>query len=271
MFSEIGELDEEADPYGSLLLELETQNHGACDRLVQQWGHTSANTICRRDVNHISERQTEARLSTITLPHTRERQELLTKATRAGDWFRVTNGGGPMNCSDALLGVIMKNWDDELEKLVQKQDDCLKLVEKKAAADAVLANEERPYASWRIDEFKIMVTWKQGMKPLPTGEGVSSKTKKQLKTLWERKYEGMEPPTDEWTGEDEARLECLNAGDISVEESAIYGDAIEANNEFISSRLKTVSHVRRKDVLANVFRGLSEFEKASLLEYLGGI
>jgi hypothetical protein len=208
---------------------------------------------------------------TVTLPQTRERQELLTKATRAGDWFQVTNGGGPMNCSDALLGIIMKNWDEELEKLVQKQDDCLKLVEKKKAADAVLANEERPYASWRMDEFKTMVIWKQGLKPLPTGEGVSGKNKKQLKTLWERSYSSMEPPTDEWTDEDEARLACLNTGDISIEESAIYGDAIEANNEFISGRLKTISQVHRKDVLANLFRGLLDYEKESLLEYLGSI
>jgi hypothetical protein len=159
VFSEQGELDENADPYGALLIALETQNHAACDRLVEKWGHASANTICRRDINRISERQTKARQSTVTLPHTKERQELLTKATRAGDWFRVTNAGGPMNCSDALLGIVRKNWDDEMEKLAQKQDDCLKLVVKKAAADAVLADEDRPYASWRIDEFKTMVIW----------------------------------------------------------------------------------------------------------------
>jgi hypothetical protein len=244
VFSENGELDEEADPYGALLLELETQNHKACDRLVQMWGHTSANTICRRDINRISERQTEARMSVVTLPHTRERQELLTLATRAGDWFRVTNGGGPMNCSDALLGIITKNLDEELEKLEQKRADCWKLVEKKAAADAVLADEARPYANWRMDEFKTMVIWKQGLKPLPPGQGVSGKTKAQLKALWEQKYSRMEAPTDEWTEQDDARLERLNAGDISMEESAIYGDAIEANNEFISGRLKTISHVR---------------------------
>jgi hypothetical protein len=267
VFSENGELDEEADPYGALLIALETQNHAVCDQLVEKWGHASANTICRRDINRISERQTEARENTVTLPHTRERQELLTKAKRAGDRFKVTNGGGPMNCSDALRGIVLKNWDDEMEKLLQKQDDCLKLVEKKAAADAILADEGRPYASWRMDEFKTMVIWKQGLKP-GTGEGVSGKTKRQLKALWEEKYKSMEPPTDEWTDADEARLACLNAGDISIEESAIYGDAIEANNEFISCRLKTISQVRRKDVLADVFGDLSDFEKESLIEYL---
>ena len=79
-----------------------------------------------------------------------------------------------------------------------------------------------------------MVIWKQGLKPLPAGQGVSGKTKPQLKALWERKYSHMEAPTDEWTDEDETMLERLNAGDISIEESAIYGDVIEANNEFIS-------------------------------------
>jgi hypothetical protein len=147
----------------------------------------------------------------------------------------------------------------------------LKLAEKKAAADAILADEERPYANWRIDEFKTMVIWKQGLKPLPPGQGVSGKTKPQLKTLWERHYRHMEAPTDEWTDEDEARLECLNGGDISIEESAIYGDAIEANNEFISGRLKTISHVRRKDVLIDVFGDLSPLEKESLLDCLGNI
>jgi hypothetical protein len=271
VFSENGKLDEEADPYGALLLELEIQNHGACDRLVQNWDYASANTICRRDINRISEGQTEGRMSTATLPHTRERQDALTRATRAGDWFRVTNGGGPMNCSDALLGIITKNWDEEVADLKKKREDCLKLADKKAAADAILANAERPYAIWRLPEFKTMLVWKQGVNPVPTGEGVSSKTKAQLKALWEQKYSSMEDPTDWWTEEDEERLEHLNVGDISVEESGIYGMAIEANNEFISGRLKIISKVRRKAVLADVFGDLTPAEKESLLEFLGTI
>ena len=159
MFSEQGELDENADPYGALLIALETQNHAACDRLVEKWGHASANTICRRDINRISERQTKARQSTVTLPHTKERQELLTKATRAGDWFRVTNAGGPMNCSDALLGIVRKNWDDEMEKLAQKQDDCLKLVVKKAAADAVLADSKMRTDRTQVGELMSSREW----------------------------------------------------------------------------------------------------------------
>jgi hypothetical protein len=155
--------------------------------------------------------------------------------------------------------------------LKKKREDCLKLADKKAAADAILANAERPYAMWRLPEFKTMLLWKQGVKPVPTGEGVSSKTKAQLTTLWEQKYSSMEDPTDWWTEEDEERLEHLNVGDISVEESGIYGMAIEANNEFISGRLKIISKVRRKAVLADVFGDLTPAEKESLLEFLGTI
>jgi hypothetical protein len=126
-----------------LLLELENQNHAACDQLVEL-GNTFANTLFRRNIKRISDFQTEARLGTLTSPHTRERQELLALAMRSGDWFRVTNGGGPMNCSDALLGHIMKTIDEDVAKLQKKKNECLQLAEKKLATDAVLGSEGRP-------------------------------------------------------------------------------------------------------------------------------
>jgi hypothetical protein len=199
---------------------LSLKENAACDRLVER-GNTSANTLCRWNIKRISDAQTEARLGTLTSPHTTERQELLALATRAGDWFRVTNGGGPMNCSDALLGHIMKTMDEDVVKLQKKRNECLKLA-------AVLGNEGRPYANWRNDEFKAAIVWKQGLKVLSSGEGVSGKTKPQLlKVLWEQKYRDMEASTDERTDEHEERLKRLSAGDISTEESAIYGDVKE--------------------------------------------
>jgi hypothetical protein len=70
----------------------------------------------------------------------------------------------------------MNDLDDKMEKLVRRQDDCLKLVEKKAAAVAILAEEERPHASWQMNDFKTMGIWTQGLKSLPTGEGVCRET-----------------------------------------------------------------------------------------------
>jgi hypothetical protein len=50
-----------------------------------------------------------------------------------------------MNCSDALLGHIMKMMDEDVAKLQKKRNECLQLAEKKLAADhAVLGSEGRP-------------------------------------------------------------------------------------------------------------------------------
>jgi hypothetical protein len=69
----------------------------------------------------------------------------------------------------------------------------------------------------------------------------------------------MEPPTDEWTDEDEVRLACLDASNVLIEELAVCGHVAEANNKFISCRLKTVSEVHQKHVLADAFGDLLDF------------
>jgi hypothetical protein len=42
--------------------------------------------------------------------------------------------------------------------------------EEEGGCQCLLAGEERSYANWRMDKFKAMAIWKQGLKPLLTGE-----------------------------------------------------------------------------------------------------
>jgi hypothetical protein len=68
---EDGEVDEEEDPYGSMLEALEQQNHDTVARLVER--SYALATLGKRNVERISATQTEGRSAVKTLPNTRAR------------------------------------------------------------------------------------------------------------------------------------------------------------------------------------------------------
>ena len=260
-----GSVDQDADPYGSMLLELEAQNHAACERLVAH-GYSQANDLLKRYIRRITQGQSAGRIATITEKNTRERQELLAKATCAGDFFHVTNGGGPMNSTDALLGYVLKTLDQEVDALLDKKEQFQKLQSK---SDVAARTMSKPYSTWLVKDFQVVIRWKQGVSGPQKGDAVTGKSKAQLKSLWETKYCDMADPLAVWTEEDEAKLNSLQQGEIgSVEEQAIYGKALDANNEYIKVRLLTVSSARRKEILENVFMALPLCEKELLLQRL---
>ena len=81
----------------------------------------------------------------------------------------------------------------------------------------------------------------------------------------------MAAPPDLWSVEDEAQLQRLQQGILGpLEETAVYGDAVDTNNEFICVRLQAVSKARRKSILSNLFENLQADEKQDLLNELGG-
>ena len=95
-------IDKERDPLGVLYDELEKQNHAMVNALVAK-GYTTAIHLCRF-IDQISSRQVTGRESVATEPHSREHQDLIMRALTAGQYFRAMQGGGALNCSDALLG-----------------------------------------------------------------------------------------------------------------------------------------------------------------------
>jgi hypothetical protein len=82
-------------------------------------------------------------------------------------------------------------------------------------------------------------------------------------------------PTNEsggcWTEEQERRLkDCLDGEIDSILEAKIYCRALETQNNFLSTRLRTISKTRRKDILATLFEELDDDEKNELTSVLSG-
>ena len=116
---EEGNIDETADPYGSLLNELEQQNEAACNGLLQQ-GYALADKL-RRTPRRITAEQVRGRAAVKTLPNTRERQDAIMSISTAGGWFHVTNGGGPMTSDDALIAFARKGGLKRVEELEKRR------------------------------------------------------------------------------------------------------------------------------------------------------
>lgn len=117
-------------------------------------------------------------------------------------------------------------------------------------------------------DYKVAITYKRDPSP-PKDEAValSGKTAQVLKSLYERKYKGAKRPKSgtKWTSEEEARLQKCIRGDVySVKESAIYGRALATQNQFMVTKLESMSSIRRKDVLAKLFDGLVDDEKRDI-------
>jgi hypothetical protein len=112
---EDGIIDLETDPLGSLYETTERFNHEACNLLIAE-GYLLASKL-KIAVKRVTAAQTRGRNQALTLPNTRERQDLLRDVATAGDFFRVTNGGGPMNSNDAIIAWAQKEMDDKAKQM----------------------------------------------------------------------------------------------------------------------------------------------------------
>jgi hypothetical protein len=132
---------------------------------------------------------------------------------------------------------------------------------------------DKPYKDWKKDDLLVMIRWKQGPLPTVVEKGLSAMNKSKLKNLWESKYSAMgRPPTAQWTDEQESELERLEASEInSLQETAIYGRAVAAQNEYLCTKLKTVSKSRRMDVISGLYSRMTTQERTELTELLAAV
>jgi hypothetical protein len=220
-------------------------------------------------VKRITSRQIAGRDITRTVANTRERQDLLEKVSTSGQFFQVTSGGAVLNSADMLLARERKHMRKEAEEQERLKESKLAYSKAMEVAKKVFTKK---YKKWTIADYKVAITYKRGPSP-PKDEAValSGKSAQFLKRLYERKYKGARRPTTgtKWTSEEEARLQKCIRGDIdSVKEPQIYGRALETQNQFLSTKLETMSTIRRRDVLAKLFGGLADDEKKDIVRLL---
>ncbi|CAB9528949.1 unknown protein [Seminavis robusta] len=218
--TEDGDIDEEADPYGALLDELERKNREACEALSLD-GYELADNL-RRTVGRVTMNQVRGRASTVTEPNTRERQDAIMKVATASGWFHVTNGGAPMTCDDALIAFARKN-QEKLAKELEKRKEQFDAHQELTVAAANVMSSKTDCKSW--------------LKDLP-------------------------PPTvDEWTEEDDERLESLYAGEIvDFDKDVGLQRCFDTEDEGVALKLLSFNKQRRKKVLLCAIQGLDAAE-----------
>jgi hypothetical protein len=100
-----GNVNDNLDPYSSILQQVELQNEQAVTGLTEQ-GYELAKNL-KRSVRQVNAARQEARC-VVTIPNTRARREKLVGISHAGEWFKQTNGGLPMNGDDAIIALEMQ-------------------------------------------------------------------------------------------------------------------------------------------------------------------
>ena len=90
---------------------------------------------------------------------------------------------------------------------------------------------------------------------------MTSCDKKKLNELYQ-KYKDKEPPANtEWTEEQQEELERLQSGHISsLQETAIFGEAIKGIDKTLETKLLSHPPDRRMEVLSKVFKHLPSSE-----------
>jgi hypothetical protein len=151
-----GEIDSDADPYGSLINLIEETNIHVCAQLIDAGYSEEAVVTLQRFARRVTGRQVQTREATRTDAGSRERQDLLAKCTTAGQFFWITRGGAIMNSSDVLLSFERKEMEQKVKKMKQHKDDCGSFVNIKSDYDELMQTKIAP-ENWKNDELKVYI------------------------------------------------------------------------------------------------------------------
>lgn len=270
----IGEEDapnECPDPYGELCATLEAQNKKDVEFLEQR-GYKKASTL-RRELLRVTTEQSEGRERGVSFPDgSRELQDALAKTKRPGEFFRLTNGGAPMNCDMVLIGKARQ----EMLRLADKEEA------RKHKIEAWQKHREVAYAIFETDgvdvaptdlivpTLKSLIRFKQGPYPkAPNNEKVTV-SKGPLIELWISKYHQLpEPKVEDWTDADDENIETLRAGDVGrLEETELYKRSYQREQECLATRLGALPLKRSRNTILRFFGRLSPRNRQQLLSSL---
>jgi hypothetical protein len=248
-----GEIDEDADPLGMMLDQLEKQNHKVEEELAERGFFLAKNL--KRSISRISATRREAR-STKTLPNTRERQKALMGISTAGEWFKITNGGVPMNCDDAIIALELSRLVDIGKKLASKKKELLKRKDQIQAGERIIATKGSDVNTWNMDHYKKMIQYRNPQ------VAVSGLNKPRLEALWKKHKNHPLPPVVEWTKKDERQLQKAQSGNIDcIEGTHLMRRATQDKTEFLKIKLSTLPKPELLKIIGGALRDLEDLER----------
>ena len=256
-----GIVDEDADPMGLLLEQIEHDNHATVASLVAN-GFAQA-IKGRRVMKRVTANAVTGREANETLPGSRERQDLLADCSTAGQFFRITNGGGCTNQTDALIGKARLRMKEAAKEMAKRRDGADDWLEYELAGTAVIEKYgAAAYKNWRKDDLRSVMEWMNG--PNPSKEDKlppRSVNKTQLVQLYEGKFKAKvdrgDVPVGGWSPDDEEEFQRLTAGDISnLDECGLMKEAFDRESESLATRLSVLPIDRVKEVICEIDIGI---------------
>jgi hypothetical protein len=241
------EIGEDMDPQAVLLEYLEKDNHEVVAKLEEK-GYKLAKEG-KRFIKRLSVEQIQGREAVRTAPNTRERQDALAKAHRAGQYFHIMNGGGVLNCADLLIGLERKEMAKKADEMRKEKEAILKSSLVLEEAQAVLL---KPESSWLRPDFILAIKSKiaEHSNDVPKG-GWSKILVKDMKELWITRFKALPGiVVNQWDDEKETELRRLSSGQInSVQETAVYGRSLEKNEQSVIYRFKAMGPESQQRIL----------------------
>jgi hypothetical protein len=195
----IGDRDEEQQ---ALVYLIQEHNTLACTAL----------TLAGYNGYFLQEKATPAASTkVITLPHTQERIELLSKAKKHGQIFAAM-GGDHLTSNDMFKSIELKRRRILCEKLSKKKTLRQRQERTKSNARAILKKTANDPTKLTASNLLILLTWHQQPK-------VASMKKDAKLNTWLRIVEQNEvpPPFEKWTNADDLKLEEAKSDIIEME------------------------------------------------------
>ena len=220
-----------------LLLSIEKQNHEMVEDLVEK-GYKLAGTL-KRTLKRNSSFANTTTSTTVTRPGTTARQRALMKASTAGTFYRVTDGGGPTNCTDCLLAAEMKQFEKEGKILEKAKESVMEMRGVQEVALAVVAGSGDDPSKWKVPQLRAMILSKEP--ELKTT--LQAWRRPKLLEEWTNQYKYMPSsnPTQRWTKRDEKNLQRIKNNDIgAIEKTGIYRRALQDRTDFLHQKVENI-------------------------------
>lgn len=248
-----GVIDVDADPMTKLLVALEEANHRACDHLCT--------VKCDGDKLRNFAPRVLAK-APVTELYSKERQDELLRASTAGKHFHATRGY-ILNSDDYFIGqernrqqqqaIILEKDKKARVASKQRQEDASALLEDLGRRSVDVYEEKTSLSILLNAELTTLVAWKLGGEKVPT-------TKPLLIGSWRKNKNSDEHSSfEEWTRDDEARLERLLDEDVKLGETEI-GRQQDVVVQSLRSSMSSLSASHLDEIMAIVAQRQADAE-----------
>ena len=176
-----------------------------------------------------------------------------------------------MNTADLLLARERKGMRKKVAQMIALKKKIIYYNETTVSKASKVYKKH--YANWNKTNFIQAIKYKQGPVPPKSESSLEKKNKGALQRLYEQNYKGKRRVgfKKRWTANDDSEMRRLEQGEIgSLQETVIYSRALDAQNEFLSTKLTTISKSRRRDVLAKLFDSMTAEERQDIKSLLEG-